>query len=115
MLRAAAVLGATVTVAACTAQPATPGTVSGVVRGWGGPAVLVHGKPRQAINGAPMTHQAVTLTGRHGVVHATTDGSGRFSARVPPGTYVVSSCASPARVVVHAARSVSLDLRCYFP
>lgn len=108
-------LVATVAVAACASQPATPGTVPGVVRGWGGPAVLIHGKPRVAINGAPMTHQAVTLTSRHRVVRVTTDGAGRFSARVAPGTYVVTSCASPATAVVRAGRSLSLDLRCYFP
>jgi hypothetical protein len=106
---------ATFAAAACGSQPSTPGRVAGVVRGWGGPAVLIHGKPQVAINGAPMTHQSVTLTSRRGVVHVTTDGAGRFSARVAPGTYVVTSCASPATAVVHAGRSLSLDLRCYFP
>ena len=114
-IQGAAVLVATVAAAACGSQPATPGTVAGVLRGWGGPALLVHGQPRVAINGAPMTHQAVTLTSPHGVVRVTTDGTGRFSARVAPGTYVVTSCASPATAVVHAGRSLSLDLRCYFP
>lgn len=85
------------------------------MRGWGGPAVLIHGKPRVAIRGAPLTHQAVTLTSRHGVVRVTTDGAGRFSARVAQLTYVVTSCAGPATAVVHAGRSLSLDLRFYFP
>ena len=111
----AAAIGITLAVAACAQQPAPVGTVSGLVRGWGGPAVMIHGKSRQAINGAPMTHQAVTLTGGHRVVRVTTDASGRFSARVPPGTYDVTSCASTTRVVVQAGQSSSLDLRCYFP
>ena len=62
-----------------------------------------------------MTHQAVTLTGGHRVVRLTTDASGLFSARVAPGTYEVTSCASPTQIVVHAGQSASLALRRYFP
>ena len=105
---------ATAAVTACADQPATLGTVAHAVRGRGGPTVLIRGKPQQATNGAPMTHQAVTPTGGHRV-RVTTDASGRFSARMAPGTYDVTSSASSTKVVVHAGRSASSDLRCYFP
>ena len=88
------------------------GTVTGVVRTYGGP-LLPNGQ--MAANGNPSSGVTVTATSNGKTVASTvtgTDGSYRFT--LPPGSYVVTGC-SNATVVASAGLVAHQDLRCDVP
>jgi hypothetical protein len=97
-------------------EPDATATLTGVVRGYGGPAVLVGGSPRQALNGDPMPHQAVVATDTAGHTFDTTsDAQGRYVLYLVPGTYTIAGCGQPASVGLAANRVTSLDEACPVP
>ena len=107
-------------------QPSTSGhgngseaTVRGIVRGYGGPAVLVQGTPKQALNGDPMARQQVTASRSSKVVAETTsDQAGRYVLHLPAGPYTLSACGIAAGSVQVTLRSDELkaqDLSCLVP
>jgi len=73
-------------------EPARTGTLSGIVRLWGGP--LNPQTMKQALNGAPGPGWTVTVrqAGRR-VASATSDPHGRFRVRLAPGTYTLDCSA----------------------
>jgi hypothetical protein len=92
-------------------------TVFGTVRGYGGPAILVHGKPREAIDGKGLSGQVVTARRADGdVVRARTDPRGRYAIALPPGRYTIqSTCSAPVSVSVVSAQRLRVPLQCDFP
>lgn len=94
----------------------TTAEVTGVVRGYGGPAILVHGKERSAIDGELMKNVTVTARRSDGSTTTTqTTASGTYVLRLPPGTYQLKSCSVPERIVLHAGQPATVNLRCDFP
>lgn len=90
--------------------------ISGVVRGYGGPAILVHGRPKQALNGDPMRQQEVTASRSGEVVAATsTDRAGRYVLALQPGSYMLKACGMPKEMTVRAGESRTVDLNCLVP
>jgi hypothetical protein len=106
---------ATMTVAGCSGHGT--GVITGEVRGFGGPAVMVNGHVHSAVNGTPMSSQHVSaLRGGDSAASASTGPDGRYKLTVSEGTYMVSpSCSSPVKVSVRAGHTVTVDLRCHFP
>ena len=91
-------------------------TITGVVRGYGGPETLVSGSPRMALDGDPVPQQTVTAT-RSGTVWATTvtDALGRYALHVPPGSYTLAGgCSNPVTVTATAG-TTKTDLFCSVP
>jgi hypothetical protein len=106
---------AAILVAGCTGHSAGPGVVDGVVRGYGGPLTFVNGSPTPAMTGQPLKDLEVTVL-RDGsrVAVTTTDSDGRFSLRLPRGSYLISVCNIHKSVTVHADQGDTLDLACAF-
>jgi hypothetical protein len=99
-------------IASSSASGLMVGTVTGVVRTYGGP-LLPDGK--MADDGSPGSGVKVTAAQNGKTVASTVtgaDGSYRFS--LAPGSYVVTGC-SNATVVAVAGLVVHQDLRCDFP
>jgi hypothetical protein len=88
------------------------GTVTGVVRTYGGP-LMSNGQ--MAANGVPSSGITVTAT-KNGetVASAVTGPAGSFSFGLTPGTYVVKGC-NDATVVIVGGQVVHQDLRCDVP
>ncbi len=85
-----------VPLAACSRD--ADGTLAGEVQIFGGPAV--NGK--QALNGEPGRNWPVAVSSGGKVVATTrSDGSGRFTFSLPPGTYSVG-CAAPQMVTIRS-------------
>jgi carboxypeptidase family protein len=88
------------------------GTVTGVVRTYGGP-MMPNGQ--MADDGNPTSGITVTAT-RNGTTVASmvtgSDGSYRFT--LPPGSYAMKGC-SDATVTIAAGQVVHQDLRCDVP
>jgi len=83
------------------------GTVSGVVRGHGGPATPAH--PRGAYTGQPLPGYDLVFTDAVGdSVTVTTDARGRYSVSLSPGTWAVA-CGARAHVAVAAGARTTLD------
>ena len=118
--RAGLLVPVVVTLTACTGSstPRSDGsaTVTGLVRGYGGPAVLVHGKTKMALNGDPMSHQRVTATKSNKSVASTmTDASGRYVLHLSEGTYALAACGGPKKVTLRAGESKTVNLICSVP
>jgi hypothetical protein len=107
---------ALVCAAACSSATDHGSTVSGVVRAYGGPAEIVHGKAQTALNGAPMRDQVVTVRRSDGsTLKVRTGGSGRFRLSLQPGRYTISpSCGTSVQVTVATSSPAALTLRCDF-
>jgi hypothetical protein len=88
------------------------GTITGVVRTYGGP-LMPNGQ--MADNGVPTSGITVTAT-RNGksITAMITGPAGSYSLGLPPGTYVVTGC-SNATVVVASGQVVHQDLQCDVP
>jgi hypothetical protein len=83
------------------------GVVSGIVRGYGGPAST--DKPGGAQTGQPLSRQDVTFVDAQGNQITVTAGTdGRYSASLKPGTYTML-CGVQPQVDVSAGKSVTLD------
>ena len=80
---------------------ASTGTVTGVVRGYGG----FNG----TMNGAPMAGQQVRFQGSDGALTTvTSDEDGRFTASLSPGDYTLV-CNDRPHVAVTAGQIVTMD------
>lgn len=104
---------------ACTgsSQQSADATVSGTVRGYGGPAVLIHGKPRMAVDGAPEPNQPITARRTDGlVVNSASGRDGRYGIGLPPGRYVIrAGCSIAVTITVRSGELLTVPLRCDFP
>ncbi len=79
----------------------THGTVTGVVRGYGGPS--------SATDGRPMPNQDFVIEDDHGNrTTVTSDADGRFSVSLAPGKYVMR-CGTGHDLTVEARQTVTLD------
>ena len=80
--------------------------VTGVVVTEGGPPVVGGGSDARAVPTAPLLITGTTSAGKRLVLRTTTDGSGRFHLRLPPGRYRVAAeifpgaAVQPHRVIV---------------
>lgn len=91
-------------------------TLTGVVRGYGGPATVVNGSTHQVLNGDPMADQEVTASSSGKVAASTvTDSGGRYVLRLPPGTYTVIACITQVQITLRAGQSKTADLSCSVP
>jgi hypothetical protein len=103
----------------CTDSSATGNslvTVNGVVRLYGGPAVLMRGQAKTALTGASGVGQRVTARAAGGAVASVTAGSdGRVVLRLRPGTYEFGPCAPAERIEIGPGKKQQLVLRCYVP
>ena len=117
VLRGLCCLAVVVGAAACSASTAHHYSVTGIVRGYGGPEIVVNGQGHSAINGAPMKDQLVTVRASDGSETSVRTGArGRFSIALQPGRYTISaSCGLPVQVTVQASSPAPLTLRCDFP
>jgi len=88
------------------------GTVTGVVRTYGGP-LMPNGK--MAADGSPTSGVTVTASQVGKKVASTVTGSdGGYRFNLAPGSYVVTGCSS-ATIVISAGLVVHQDLRCDVP
>ncbi len=91
---------------ASSAAAATTGTLTGVVRMYGGPMDARTGK--QALNGSPGPDWTVgVLSGGRTVAEGRSDAAGRFLFRLAPGRYTLA-CGQEPSVVVLAGQTVSV-------
>ena len=106
-------------VAACGdgSTPSPKATVTGTVRGYGGPLIMNHGKPHMAIDGAPETNQRITARRSDGlIVRATTDSKGRYTLSLLPGHWSVqAACSLPVSLTFRSEQRTRVPLRCDFP
>ena len=98
-----------------TVASAASGIVSGTVRTYGGPEI--GGTP--AANGIPRGGAVVRfeLDG-HPAGSVITGATGRFTIRLPPGTYTVDACGldtTTTSVTVTAAATTTADVGCQVP
>lgn len=92
---------------ASTAVNSQSGTLTGVVKMYGGPMDATTGK--QALNGSPGPHWTVHVrSGSEVVATATSDSSGRFTVQLPAGNYELD-CLDPMPVPVLAGRTTAHD------
>jgi hypothetical protein len=98
------------------ATPGGNGSVSGVVRGYGGPLVPTP-TPHSAMNGAGLSGQKVVISDASGVAASGSSGPrGRFVMLLPPGHYQIKAGCSQAKpVTVTTGVIVSVTLQCDFP
>ena len=83
------------------AVPGT-GTVQGTFEQAGGPAIIVNGKAETPVSPLP---GIVTFTGESGQKFSVSVGnSGKFSTRLPAGSYAVSGASGPGSSVPLTAR-----------
>ena len=117
VLRGFCCLGVVAGAAACSSTTTHHYSVTGIVRGYGGPEIVVNGKGHSAMNGAPMKNQLVTVRRSDGsTTSVRTGATGRFSISLQPGQYTVSpSCGLPVHLTVQASNPAPLALRCDFP
>ena len=86
---------------------ATTGTLTGLVRMYGGPMNPQTGK--QALNGSPGPDWTVkVLSGTQTVAEAKSDAAGKYRFSLAPGRYTVA-CGQEPSVVVVAGQTVSVD------
>lgn len=103
-------------VVSCGHPSAAKGTISGLVRVYGGPATVVGGKVTMALNGSPSAGQTVTASrGGKIVATTTTDKNGRFSLTVRPGDYTVTACAPGVNTAVRTEQTTHVELTCAVP
>ena len=85
---------------------ASTGTLTGLVRMYGGPANLQTGK--QALNGSPGPDWTVkVLSGSQTVAEGKSDAAGKFRFSLAPGRYTLA-CGQEPSVVVVAGETVSV-------
>ncbi|MFN8148735.1 MAG: carboxypeptidase-like regulatory domain-containing protein [Candidatus Nanopelagicales bacterium] len=83
------------------------GTLTGLVRMYGGPMNPQTGK--QALNGSPGPDWRVkVMSGAQTVAEATSDAAGRFRFSLAPGLYTLA-CGQEPSVTVVAGQTVSVD------
>ena len=86
---------------------ATTGTLSGLVRMYGGPMNPQTGK--QALNGSPGPNWTVkVLSGARTVAEAKSDAAGKFRFTLAPGRYTLA-CGQEPGVIVVAGQTASVD------
>ena len=86
---------------------ATTGTLTGVVRMYGGPMNPQTGK--QSLNGSPGPDWTVTVqSGAQTVAEARSDAAGTFRVTLAPGRYTLA-CGQEPIVTVVAGHTVSVD------
>jgi hypothetical protein len=86
---------------------ATTGTLTGLVRMYGGPMNPQTGK--QALNGFPGPDWTVkVLSGAQTVAEAKSDAAGKFRFSLAPGRYTLA-CGQEPSVTVVAGQTVSVD------
>src|SRR5437899_3241458 len=86
---------------------ATTGTLTGLVRMYGGPMNPQTGK--QSLNGSPGADWTVkVLSGSHTVAAAKSDAAGKFRFSLAPGRYTLA-CGPEPSVVVVAGQTASVD------
>jgi hypothetical protein len=86
---------------------ATTGTLTGLVRMYGGPMNPQTGK--QALNGSPGPDWTVkVLSGAQTVAEAKSDAAGKFLFALAPGRYTLA-CGQEPGVTVVAGQTVSVD------
>jgi len=86
---------------------ATTGTLTGLVRMYGGPMNPQTGK--QALNGSPGPDWTVrVLSGSQTVAEAKSDAAGKFRFSLAPGRYTLA-CGQEPSVIVVAGQTVSVD------
>ena len=86
---------------------ATTGTLTGLVRMYGGPMNPQNGK--QALNGSPGPDWTVrVLSGSQTVAEAKSDAAGKFRFSLTPGRYTLA-CGQEPSVIVVAGQTVSVD------
>ena len=103
--------GSTLTPAASTSSSAAignqSGTLTGVVKMYGGPMDAATGN--QALNGSPGPHWTVHVrSGSEVVATAASDSAGRFTVQLPAGTYELD-CLDSVPVPVLAGRTTTHD------
>ncbi len=92
---------------------ATTGTLTGLVRMYGGPMNPKTGK--QALNGSPGSDWPVkVLLGAKTVAERKSDSAGRFRFLLAPGRYTLA-CGQQSNVVVVAGKTVSVDCKVRVP
>jgi hypothetical protein len=93
----ALVVGAVLVAGCGGAGQATQGTVQGTFEQAGGPAIIVNGKTETPVSPLP---GIVTFTGAGGQKFSVSVGkTGKFSTRLPAGSYAVSGASGPGRSV----------------
>lgn len=118
MTRSAWFAGATLLLfgVGCSHDAPATGTIKGVVRVYGGPAVVVDGKVTMALNGSPGPEQAVTVSrDSKPVATASTDERGQYSLQLAPGRYAIRACGPDIPVIVTSGHTTTVDLRCDVP
>lgn len=86
---------------------ATTGTLTGLVRMYGGPMNPQTGK--QALNGSPGPNWTVkVLSGARTVAEAKSDAAGKFRFTLAPGRYTLA-CGQEPGVIVVAGQTASVD------
>ena len=86
---------------------ATTGTLTGLVRMYGGPMNVETGK--QALNGSPGPDWTVkVMSGAQTVAAAKSDAAGKFRFTLAPGRYSLA-CGQEPTVVVVAGQTVSVE------
>jgi hypothetical protein len=116
--RAGALAGAALVAAGCSAGTTGPtGTVAGTFLRMGGPA----GTPTMPLPGTIM------FLGQGGsTISVSSDGTGKFTGRLPPGSYSVTAesslidegkapCSRPLTTRVQAGKTVTITLVCDIP
>lgn len=118
LTKTAASIGLMLALAACSLQSpstsgvpassaATTGTLTGLVRMYGGPMNPQTGK--QALNGSPGPDWTVkVLSGSQTVAEAKSDAAGKFRFSLAPGRYTLA-CGQEPSVVVVAGQTASVD------
>lgn len=92
---------------ASTATSSRSGTLTGVVKMYGGPMDAATGK--QALNGSPGPNWTVHIrSGSQVVATATSDSTGRFTVQLPAGTYQLD-CLDSVPIPVLAGRRTTHD------
>jgi hypothetical protein len=92
---------------ASTTGASTTGTLTGVVRMYGGPLNPQTGK--QALKGSPGPDWTVkVLSGARTVAEGKSDAAGRFRFDLAPGRYTLA-CGHEPRVIVVVGQTVSVD------
>ena len=98
--------GPTGTTPAAATDAATNGTLTGLVRLYGGP---MDQTGKQALNGSPGADWTVkVLSGSQTVAEGKSDAAGKFRFNLAPGRYALA-CGGEPSVVVVAGQTVSVD------
>ena len=107
VLAACSLHGGSVDKESASTTAAATGTLTGLVRMYGGPMNPQTGK--QALNGSPGRDWPVkVMSGAQTVAKAKSDSAGKFRFALPPGRYRLA-CGHEPSVVVVAGQTVSVD------